>query len=101
MDSNFNLLIQAIPLEGEKYTNFEFEFSVEGEEWPYYMKAHELLKIQDDPDEYYWLVTITLSLIIVCFLGFPTGCCMMACCQKVLSSKKSFNEVAITNDQDK
>lgn len=75
-------MIQAIPSKGSEMTDFEFEFSAQGDEWEYYISGGEWLKTQDDPSETYRLATIFWSLIIICCCGVPTGCCMMAGYQK-------------------
>ena len=68
---------------GSTNTAFEFDFSVKGEEWPFYLESGEFLKTSED-GEMIWLLTTIGSFFFLCLcIGAPLGCCFSKCCNKM------------------
>ena len=54
VDSAYSLVVIAHPKQGSTKTNFEFEFRVVGEEYPYYEQFFEHIKASSDPAAALW-----------------------------------------------
>jgi len=73
---------------GSTNTNFEFDFSVDGEEWPFFLAGGEALKDNDNGEMIWLLSTIGATLCLCCCLGAPVGCCCVKCIRKIKEDKE-------------
>ena len=77
------MTVVAYPTSGSSTTNFEFEFWLEGEEYPFIDALwNENVKMSADPDRSFIIFLIICVVFGLCVTLCIACCCFKMCCKR-------------------
>jgi len=76
---HYDMIVIAYPELNSIQTAFEFEFSVTGEEYPWYEKIFQFISTAEEPELVLYAFAVGYALLLI-GLGAGVGCCICRCC---------------------